>query len=59
MPDQQVVPPDVPSRIEPEPTSDTAKPRYSEPKLTFVKPELVPQGEFTDVTGQFFGTFTP
>ena len=60
MPDQQVADlnPQLSGR-EPEPNPDTAKPPYSSPKLTFVKPELVPQGRFTEVTGQFFGTFEP
>jgi hypothetical protein len=30
---------------------------FSEPKLTFVEPELVKQGDLSDVTAGFFGTF--
>lgn len=30
-----------------------------QPKLTFVKPELVRQGSLADVTAGFFGTFIP
>jgi hypothetical protein len=32
---------------------------WQEPKLTFVEPTLTPHGELADVTGGFFGTFTP
>ncbi len=60
MPEQQVNDLTLPrTGIEPAPTPDTAKAEYSSPKLAFVKPELVQQGRFTDVTCQFFGTFEP
>jgi len=39
--------------------TNTDKPDFNAPKLTFVKPELVKQGGFAEVTGQFFGTFFP
>ena len=32
---------------------------WQEPKLTFVEPTLTTHGELTEVTGGFFGTFTP
>lgn len=38
---------------------NTGKLTFTQPKLTFVKPELVKQGGFAEVTGQFFGTFFP
>lgn len=39
--------------------TDISKPGFAPPKMTFVKPELVQQGGFAEVTGQFFGTFFP
>lgn len=38
---------------------DPGKPAFAKPKLRFIKPELVKEGKFTEVTSQFFGTFTP
>ena len=32
---------------------------WQEPKLKFVKPKLVKHGELKEVTGGFFGEFTP
>jgi hypothetical protein len=32
---------------------------WEEPKLTFVEPKLTKHGELTEVTGQFFGAFSP
>ena len=32
---------------------------WHEPKLTFVEPKLTEYGELTEVTGQFFGGFSP
>ncbi len=57
--DPQVDPPGVQGGTPSQSDSDAVQTRYSEPKLTFVKPELVSQGQFSDVTGQFFGTFFP
>jgi hypothetical protein len=31
----------------------------AEPKLGFVKPKLTKHGKLEEVTGQFFGGFTP
>jgi hypothetical protein len=36
-----------------------ARKAWHEPKLTFVEPKLTLHGELTEVTGQFFGAFTP
>ncbi len=44
------------SQARPEPDSPR-KPLFQPPKLTFVKPELVKQGDFAEVTAGFFGTF--
>ena len=38
--------------------SETKKP-WQDPKLAFVEPKLTKQGELLEVTGQFFGAFTP
>jgi len=35
------------------------KKRWQEPKLTFVKPKLTKHGKLEEVTGQFFGAFSP
>ena len=35
------------------------KKEWEEPKLTFVKPKLTKHGRLEEVTGQFFGAFTP
>lgn len=37
------------------------KPAFIEPKLTWIEPQLVPQGTLTGVaqTGGFFGSFSP
>jgi len=35
------------------------KKQWEEPKLTFVKPKLTKHGRLEEVTGQFFGAFTP
>jgi hypothetical protein len=42
-------------------TTRSAKARepWHEPKLTFVEPKLTKHGELTEVTGQFFGGFSP
>ncbi len=35
------------------------KKSWKEPKLAFIEPKLTPHGELEQVTGAFFGTFTP
>lgn len=44
---------------EPRPSSPESKKAWQEPKLTFVKPKLTKHGRLEEVTGQFFGGFTP
>jgi hypothetical protein len=41
------------------PSSPEGKKRWQEPKLTFVKPKLPKHGKLEEVTGQFFGAFSP
>jgi hypothetical protein len=36
-----------------------AKKPWDEPKLKFVEPRLTRHGELAEVTGQFFGAFSP
>ena len=40
-------------------SSPEAKKRWQEPKLTFVEPKLTKHGKLEEVTGQFFGAFSP
>ena len=40
-------------------SSPEAKKKWQEPKLTFVKPKLTKHGKLEEVTGQFFGAFSP
>ena len=35
------------------------KKKWQEPKLTFIKPKLTKHGKLEEVTGQFFGAFSP
>jgi hypothetical protein len=35
------------------------KKKWQEPKLSFVKPKLTKHGKLEEVTGQFFGPFSP
>ena len=35
------------------------KKKWQEPKLGFVKPKLTKHGKLEEVTGEFFGAFTP
>jgi len=35
------------------------KKQWDEPKLEFVEPKLENRGDLTEVTGQFFGGFSP
>jgi hypothetical protein len=35
------------------------KKKWQEPKLTFIKPKLIKHGKLAEVTGQFFGAFSP
>ena len=41
------------------PSSSGGKKRWQEPKLDFVKPKLTKHGKLEEVTGQFFGAFSP
>jgi hypothetical protein len=41
------------------PSSPEGKKKWQEPKLTFVKPKLTKHGKLEEVTGQFFGAFSP
>jgi hypothetical protein len=41
------------------PSSTEGKKRWQEPKLGFVKPKLTKHGKLEEVTGAFFGAFTP
>ena len=41
------------------PASTEGKKRWQEPKLSFVKPKLTKHGKLDEVTGQFFGAFSP
>jgi hypothetical protein len=36
-----------------------SKKKWQEPKLGFVKPKLTKHGKLEEVTGQFFGAFSP
>jgi hypothetical protein len=40
-------------------SSASGKKAWRQPKLTFVKPKLTKHGKLEEVTGQFFGGFTP
>ena len=40
-------------------SSTEGKKRWQEPKLSFVKPKLTKHGKLDEVTGQFFGPFSP
>lgn len=40
-------------------SSSRGKKRWQEPKLGFVEPKLTKHGELEEVTGQFFGPFSP
>lgn len=41
------------------PSFPEGKKKWQEPKLVFVKPKLTKHGRLDEVTGQFFGAFTP
>jgi hypothetical protein len=41
------------------PPSPGGKKKWQEPKLRFVKPKLTKHGKLEEVTGQFFGPFSP
>jgi hypothetical protein len=41
------------------PFSSGGKKKWQEPKLNFVKPKLTKHGKLEEVTGQFFGGFSP
>ena len=40
-------------------SSTESKKKWQEPKLSFVKPKLTKHGKLEEVTGQFFGAFSP
>jgi hypothetical protein len=40
-------------------SSRESKKKWQQPKLTFVKPKLTQHGKLEEVTGQFFGAFSP
>ena len=40
-------------------SSAEGKKKWQEPKLTFIKPKLTKHGKLEEVTGQFFGAFSP
>jgi hypothetical protein len=40
-------------------SSPATKRPWQKPKLRFVKPKLTKHGKLEEVTGQFFGAFTP
>jgi hypothetical protein len=40
-------------------TPAESKKEWQEPKLNFIKPKLTRHGTLEEVTGQFFGAFTP
>jgi hypothetical protein len=40
-------------------SSREGKRKWQEPKLTFIKPKLTRHGRLEEVTGQFFGAFSP
>ena len=40
-------------------SSGEGKRKWQEPKLTFIKPKLTRHGKLEEVTGQFFGAFSP
>lgn len=44
---------------QPAPPSSAGKKRWQAPKLGFVKPKLTKHGKLEEVTGQFFGPFSP
>ena len=48
-------PDDTPAVVE----DGTEKKDWQEPTLTFVEPALTNHGPLTEVTGQFFGAFSP
>ena len=41
------------------PSSHEGKKKWQEPKLNFVEPKLTKHGKLEEVTGQFFGAFSP
>lgn len=52
-------PQDAPG-IAPEPPPAAERPRWCEPKLTFVEPTLANEGPMTELTADgIFGTFIP
>jgi hypothetical protein len=41
------------------PSAPHNKKKWQEPKLNFVEPKLTKHGKLDEVTGQFFGAFSP
>ena len=41
------------------PDAAAGEKEWHEPKLTFVESKLTKQGDFVEITGQFFGAFSP
>jgi hypothetical protein len=39
--------------------AENTKEIWDEPKLAFAEPKLTRHGELSEVTGQFFGAFSP
>ena len=52
---------DLPERVEGQSSASApvGKKKWQEPKLSFVKPKLTKHGKLDEVTGQFFGAFSP
>jgi len=48
-----------PKAQQPDPSPPGGKKRWQEPKLVFVQPKLTKHGKLEEVTGQFFGAFSP
>jgi hypothetical protein len=46
-------------KLENSPQATEGEKEWQEPKLTFVEPKLTKQGDFVEITGQFFGAFSP
>ena len=51
--------PTQPAGETPVSSSRGGKKKWQEPKLTFIKPKLTKHGKLEEVTGQFFGAFSP
>jgi len=47
------------SHLDPSGSAPSGKSEWQEPKLRFVEPKLVERGPVKDLTGGFFGGFSP